>query len=352
VQLASGLDIEASHVHVVGIRSRGTGDPAKGPDNSRVSLSVCDKVCATPLTDVYVEGFAGKSAFIRSSGVTIAGGEFGNYDPCANDPQLDPASPSHQNPEDAFRIWGAIGAASTPNNVLIDGVRIHDDDDHHDASGACPGATNGSAGEHVDCLQAQGGTNITIQNVSMWNCSTSNIQASPFSGTMMSNWTIQNNFLGPVLYPGNSTVLGGKDNSPADCTTIVLRYNSIAGPQPNASGCAAANIGNISAIGNVFLGTASALGMNVTYSHNVFSAATTVTLANLNSGGNHGNVKCNASLVAPNASGATGPDYHLNAGDACAKGAGDPTNYPATDIDGDPRPAGGAVPDAGADEIR
>jgi hypothetical protein len=92
--------------------------------------------------------------------------------------------------------------------------------------------------------------------------------------------------------------------------------------------------------------------MNVTYSHNVFSAATTVTLANLNSGGNHGNVKCNASLVAPNASGATGPDYHLNAGDACAKGAGDPTNYPATDIDGDPRPDGGAVPDAGADEIR
>src|SRR5207244_2005779 len=67
VLLASDLDIEASHVHVVGIRSRGTGDPTGGPDNSRVSLDVCDTACATTLTDVYVEGFSGKSAFIRSS---------------------------------------------------------------------------------------------------------------------------------------------------------------------------------------------------------------------------------------------------------------------------------------------
>ena len=351
VLLASDLDIEASHVHVTGLRSRGTGDPANGPDNSRVSLSVCETPCATPLTDVYVEGFAGKSAFIRSSGVTIKGGEFGNYDPCADDPQVDPSAQLHQNPEDIFRIWGATGAASTPNNVLVDGVRIHDDDDHRDSSGACPGATNGSAGEHVDCLQAQGGTNITIQNVSMWNCATSNIQATPFGGTMMSNWTIQNNFFGSVLHPGNSTVLGGEDTTPSDCTSIVLRYNVIAGPQPNGSGCAAANIGNISAIANVFLGPTSALGANVMYSHNVFSSATTVTLANLNGGGNHANVKCNPSFVAPNASGANGPDYHLNAGDICAKGAGDPANFPATDIDGTARPAGGVTPDAGADEI-
>jgi hypothetical protein len=185
----------------------------------------------------------------------------------------------------------------------------------------------------------------------MWNCATSNIMAMPFGGTMMSNWTVQNNFFGPVLYPGSSTVLGGEDSSPADCTSIVLRYNVVAGSQPNASACAAANIGSISAIGNIFLAGASALGANVTYSHNVFSTATTVTLANLNGGGNHGNVKCNPSLVAPNALGATGPDYHLNAGDRCAAGTGDPANFPATDIDGQPRPAGGAGPDAGADEI-
>ena len=41
-------------------------------------------------------------------------------------------------------------------------------------------------------------------------------------------------------------------------------------------------------------------------------------------------------------------DFHLNAG-AAAIDAGDPANSPATDIDGDARPAGSA-PDAGADE--
>ena len=348
VLLSSDLDIEASHVHVIGVKSAGTGNPASGPDNSRVSLSVCENACATPLIDVYVEGFSGKSAFIRSSGVTIEGGEFGNYDPCADAPATSPTSPNRQNPEDVFRIWGATGAASTPTNVVVDGTLIHDDEDHHDSSGACPGATNGSAGEHVDCLQAQGGVNITIQNVVMWNCATSNIQAQPFNGTTMSNWTVQNNFFGKVLHPGNSVVLGG-GASGSSCTSIVLRYNVIAGPQPNASGCATSGIGDISAYGNIFLSDATALGTNVNYAWNVFSAGTT---AALNTTGDHNNKKCAVLLAGASATWPSGPNYHLLAGDTCAKAAGDAASYPATDIDGDARPSSGATaPDAGADEI-
>jgi hypothetical protein len=43
--------------------------------------------------------------------------------------------------------------------------------------------------------------------------------------------------------------------------------------------------------------------------------------------------------------------YHLSSSDTCAKGRGNPSSYPATDIDGEARPQGGSVPDAGADEV-
>jgi hypothetical protein len=345
VLLGSNIDIEASHVHLIGIKSAGSGDHGAGVDNTRASLAVCANACATPLTDVYVEGFAGKSALIRSSGVTLKGGELGNYDPCVVDPTLGTGG---LNPEDILRIQGGIGAATTPSDIVIDGTLIHDDDDHHDATGGCPNL-GAAPRPHVDCLQAQGGTNITIQNVVMWNCATSNIQAQPFSGTIMSNWTVQNNFFGPVLSsPSNSVVLGG-GAAPGNCTSIVLRYNVIAGSQPNASGCATNALGNISAYGNVFLSDAGTLATNVTYGWNVFTNAST---AALNSSGNHDNKECSVALVNPTATGTTGPNYHLQATDTCAKNAGDPLNFPSTDIDGQSRPSpAGTAPDAGADEI-
>ncbi|MDX6477373.1 MAG: hypothetical protein QOH95_2884, partial [Gaiellaceae bacterium] len=347
VLISSDLDVEASHVHVLGVKSIGTGDPAGGPDNSRVSLDICDNTCASPLTDVYVENFSGKSAFVRSSGVTIKGGEFGNYDPCADDPTQSPTAASHQNPEDIFRIWGTgevknaqgvvVVPAITPNNVVIDGVKVHDDDDHHTTQ-ACPGATNGSLGEHVDCMQTMGGTNITIQNVVMWNCATSNIQAKPFSGGTMSDWTLQNNFFGTVLHPGNSLVLGQ-----GACTNLIFRYNTIGGPQPNGSSCTGGT--TVTSYGNLFLQDFSASPLGVTQTYSVFTTGTTATVSATNR-------KCLVSVVAPNRTGLAGPDYHLTAGDTCARAAGNPLDFPATDIDGQARPsAGGTAPDAGADEI-
>jgi hypothetical protein len=333
VLLASDINITASHFHMIGIKSQGTGSPAGGPDNTRSSLDVCDVACPTVLTDVYVQDFSGKSAFIRSSNVTIKGGEFGNFDPCANDPTKVVGGAS-ANPEDIFRIW-AGGAITTPDNVVLDGVKLHDDDDHHTTE-ACPTATNGSRTAHVDCLQAQGGTNIVIKNTVMWNCATSNIQAQAFTGATMSDWTVQNNFFGSVLYPGNSVVLGNNA-----CTNILLRYNTFAGKSPNGSGCTS---GSIIGVGNVFLADLTAFGANLTQTYSIFSTGTTATVSGTNK-------QCNPSLVAPTAVWPTGPNFHLTAGDTCAKGAGDPANFPTTDIDGDLRPTGGTAPDAGADEI-
>ncbi|NUR75099.1 MAG: hypothetical protein HOQ28_02280, partial [Thermoleophilia bacterium] len=334
VLLASDINIAASHFHMIGIKSVGTGDPSGGPDNTRRGLDVCDVACPTVLTDIYVQDFSGKSAFIRSSNVIIKGGEFGNYNPCADDPTRVPGV-SSANQEDIFRIW-AGGAITTPDNVVLDGVKIHDDDDHHTA-GACPGATNGSAGAHVDCLQTQGGTNIVIKNTVMWNCATSNIQAQPFTGATMSDWTVENNFFGNILYPGNSLVLGK-----GVCTNLRVRYNTFDGPSPNGSGCTS---GSIVGVGNVFLADLTTFGSNLTQTYSVFSAGTTAPVSGTNK-------QCNPSVVARSAAWPSGPNFHLLAGDTCAKGAGDPANFPSTDIDGDTRPSpGSTAPDAGADEI-
>jgi hypothetical protein len=46
---------------------------------------------------------------------------------------------------------------------------------------------------------------------------------------------------------------------------------------------------------------------------------------------------------------ASPPNFHLLVGDLCARGAGDPTRYPATDMDGQSRPQG--TVDAGPDEL-
>jgi hypothetical protein len=54
---------------------------------------------------------------------------------------------------------------------------------HDVASGVdntCQGTSQ--AGIHVDCVQTQGGINITFRSNVFYDCPTSNIQAQPFSG--------------------------------------------------------------------------------------------------------------------------------------------------------------------------
>jgi len=232
VLLASNIDIESSHFHLTGIKSIGSADHSLGVDNSRVSLAVCENVCTSALTDVLVEGFSGKSVLVRSPGVTVKDAELGNYSPCANDPTQSVVT---HNPFDAFRIVAGSGATATPSDIVVDSVRIHDvDDDRGSGSTPCPGATNGALNGQVHCLFAQGGTNVTIQSSRLWNCATAAIQARSVAGVPMANWTIQNNFVGPLLHGGNSVALGGGPLPASSCATIVLRYNTIGGTLPSA----------------------------------------------------------------------------------------------------------------------
>jgi hypothetical protein len=305
------LSIAASHFHVEDIVASGSG-------NARGDLDVCDRECNPGVVDVVIRNFRGRSAFIRASNVTVQGGEFGNFDSCASG-----------SPEDGFRLWGG-SIVRTPQNDVVDGVTIHDI-----TSG--PGNTcqgTGHAGIHSDCLQAQGGVNITIRNSVFYNCPTSNIQAEPFSGATESDWTVENNVFGDTACC-NSIVLT-QDSSGGSCSSFVVRYNVATRPA-NDVYCTA---GDLVSYGNIYTSKVSSCADHTSESYNVYVAGNSATCRGA------GNKKCNPAFRNPRGA---PPDFHLLPSDRCARGAGDPSRHPATDLDGRPRPQ--SAVDAGPYEI-
>jgi hypothetical protein len=317
VLLNGDLNISASHLHVEDIGSSGSGE-------SRSGLAICNSECNPGLQDVVVQNFHGKYAFIRASNVSVIGGDFGSFDACASG-----------NPEDAFRLWGGSIVAQ-PVNDVVDGVTIHDV-----ASGSqntCQGTSH--AGYHVDCMQNQGGQNITIRNSTFYNCPTSGIQMEPFSGATIGSVTIENNFFGPTECC-NSIVLG-TTASGATCSSLVIRYNVLYNT-PNPDQCGTGGNG-VQVYGNIFPSSVSC--SNDSFDHNVFAASGGSTCGTAAK-------RCTPAWVStpPSSVGGAKPNAHLLATDTCAKAAGDATRYPTTDIDGQSRPQGSTTPDAGADEV-
>ena len=308
----ASMAIMASHVHLVNVVAGGSGE-------GRGGLDVCDQPCGRGLEDVVIRNFHGKYAFIRASNVTVEGGEFGNFDACLP-----------QNPEDGFRIWGGSGARE-PHNIHVVGVTIHDV--RAGADDTCGGTPH--AGYHVDCMQAQGGVDVTIRDSVFYDCPTSDIQAEPFGGAIERNWLVENNFFGPTSCC-NSVVL--TQASPGgDCSTFVVRYNVMQQPV-NDVYCDGAPL---QMYANIFTSNVSACDQHVVESYDVYVRGNTARCRG------PGNRRCDPRFVAPRA---TPPDYRLLASDRCARGAGDPKRFPLRDITGRRRPQG-IRPDAGAYEI-
>jgi hypothetical protein len=213
-----------------------------------------------------------------------------------------------------------------PHNILLDHVWIHDV-----ASGSgntCQGTSH--AGYHVDCLQAQGGVGITIRNTTFSGCPTSDIQAEPFSGATQSNWTLENNVFGSTACCNSVVLTQASDGG--DCATFVVRNNVLASPV-NDVYCTTSKLQSYS---NIFISNVSSCPGHTAEGYNVYVGGNTATCAGT------GNRKCNPAFVSR-------IDFHLQSSDTCARGAGDPTRYPSTDLDGQARPQG--APDAGPDEI-
>lgn len=215
-----------------------------------------------------------------------------------------------------------------PTNVLIDGVYFHD---WH----------RGYDGDHAECLFIVGGNGITIRNSRFQNCDFFSIfGGAPWFGDNlppMRNVTIENNVFG-------ASTLDGVPGAPDIYYSVRFSsdwkrfdhfrfaYNSAALPIALGSGSTPTSdfkiVGNAMPNGNCMSG--------VTYSHNVFAGT-----------------KCSRSDKLVSNIGfrdAGQADFRLKRGSP-AINAGDPKDFPRTDIFGHRRPLGRA-PDAGAVESR
>jgi len=141
------------------------------------------------------------------------------------------------------------------------------------------------------------------------------------------NITVENNFFGA----SNGYFSFDINTTTASLSNVLIRNNS--SPQQMYLGNALPILSNVRVVANVAPIIPSNCEGRITYSHNVWQ------------GGICGATDLSAAAGFRNAA---ANDLHLVAG-AAAIDRGDPSSYPATDIDGQARPQG-ARPDAGADE--
>jgi Bacterial TSP3 repeat len=249
-----------------------------------------------------------------------------------------------QSSEDISFIGGSIGpspdensriasngtsTSASPKNILIDGVDFHD-------FTVSPGS-----GAHVECLQVWAVDGLTIRNSTFRNCEVFDIFLQKLPGgaaATPSNILIENNFFDCCRSGYYSIRMA--DHAGTSWKNVTIRNNSLnkaINPDP------AVPYSNVKIVGNV--GPSLALWAGSTGSTMPKPAGLTVDYNVWYAGSKIG---ANDKVAPSGFRNAAALDFHLNAGAAAIDG-GDPTNSPATDIDGDARPAGNA-PDAGADE--
>jgi hypothetical protein len=255
---------------------------------------------------------------VGAANITLENGDNGNYDPC----QTSTAD------EDGIDMWVVNSGVISTNHTTVSSMVIHDVTDHNNECAGLPGA-----GRHVDCIQYLAGHYITIQNSVFYNCPTDNFIARPYLDTM-DNFTIVNNFFGPVMNPGNGELMGASGDTVGG--TNIYRFNTSLGPGPNT-----ATTGTFTIDSNIIPEWAC---VNATYTYNVFWTGV----------GCGTNSKTGFSTSAGLSSTPTQlwrngliPNYNLTSDSTSAHAAGNPSSYPATDIHGTTRLS---PPDAGADQ--
>ncbi len=201
---------------------------------------------------------------------------------------------------------------ASPTGVIIENSTFHD-------------YRVSSPSIHSECLQIINSVDVTLRKSKLYNCS--GTAALGVTNGPHIRLTIENNWLaigtGQAFYSAQIT---------KNDTDLKFRYNS----SPNAVIFSDTDTGGPYLITGNYMGYNSSLcGPGITTDYNVFSG-----------GG------CGTNDVSVGALKFASPstnNYHL-ASNSEAKGRGNPTNYPAQDIDGDLRPDG-TLPDAGADEL-
>ena len=213
-------------------------------------------------------------------------------------------------------------------NITVQGVTFHD-------------LTNSVSGNHMEIIRIDTGTsNVLIDGNRFYNNqeSTSTIFITNISSEPGDphDITIQNNMFGQI--PNAYYHIATQTPVIQTCLNIAILYNSFAGSPTTMGGCTSKV--NTTIVGNVGP-RGSGCESGATYRYNVWQYTSSA--------------KCGATdkvVVGSSGTGLLGfanpgaGDMHLTAGSP-AIAAGDPGNFPATDYDGQTRPA---TPDAGADE--
>lgn len=235
--------------------------------------------------------------------ISVIGGNYGN-----NDESSKPQVSWYNGPSDP--------ASAAPTNVTIDGVTFHDT--------VCTDGQHCATTDHAECLQILRSVNLVIKNSTFYNCDgTGDIGITDGPHT---NLLMENNFIAkgsmPSTYGCQITKNGSYTirNNSADISCFFSDTDA-GGPYV--------------VTGNYMPYHSSLCGAGITTDYNVFKGSSTC--------GSHDQAVATLDFVD-----AANHNFHL-AASANAIDKGNPSNCPATDIDGDSRPQGTAC-DAGADE--
>jgi hypothetical protein len=342
VVYTGGIDIDVDKVHIKGVSAAASPNSAGSGtvNNGGGSLNICDPRanCTTQHSDVLIQGFHGKSAFINGSGVTVDLSEFGGFDDCS-----EYTVGVGGDTEDTFRFWsGAPNASDQMSNDTLKRSTVHDEimgSANGSLTNGC-GAGSPSTGPHTDCFQSAGGTNMTIDSVIFYNCPEQDFQWNPFSGQPMNVVTVENSYFGPSAGSVLSTTNAfGAIGNGGDCSNINITSN-VMYTVDNGSGCTTSpNMNN-----NIVLGAGSSCGTN-THTFNAFASAWTTTCGT-------NSQHCNPTFVSspPGYSlGQSVPNPTLSGSDTCARSHGNTVTFPPTDLFGNSRPLG--TVDIGASEV-
>jgi hypothetical protein len=201
-------------------------------------------------------------------------------------------------------------SAPKPQNVVVDGAYFHD--------------YTRDEGGHTECLAAWSVERFVLRNSVFTRCAVFDVFVAALFQQVTNNALIENNFFdAPIPGTNGQTVR-------IAATNTIFRNNSMLG----IFFVDTALSGNVRVVANVGRLTGGCLP-GVSYEYNVWQgnkcAPTDINAA--------------PGFVRPTIG---NMDLHLVPGSA-AIGRAKPGYYPSTDIDGQPRPLGGA-PDAGADE--
>jgi hypothetical protein len=291
-----------------------------------------------PTSNVTMENITAANFWIGSQpaggvrNITVLGGSLG---------------PNHTYPDN---IIGSNGSSAVNSNVVIDGVLFHDQ-------------TRSSSSSHFECLQVWNADGLTIQNSKFENCSVFSIElqhvgvgSTSYPPPTPTNVTIQNNWLdcctdfttGVNTYSKNFSVLFASDDGEGSWKNIVVRNNSgddgLDFGSPSADAVSYSNVrveNNAMPNWNVNAAGSSSAPAGISVDYNEWFQGSKVGAHDLGAA-------LPTSIFTGWAGGhMPGLDLHEVAG-APTVGKGDPSFYPPTDIDGNPRTS---PPDIGAFQL-